>query len=50
MKQVKDMTGWEIREELREFDKPRLAQEGRNRDKFLIELEPKGYPNWRVAE
>jgi len=42
MKQLKDMTGWEIREELRELNKPRLAQEKRNRDNFLTALAPKG--------
>jgi len=42
--QPKDMTGWEIREELRESAKPRLAQENKNRDAFLRALAPKGYP------
>ena len=43
MKEVKDMTGYEIREELRELSKPRLAQEKQNRDSFLRTLAPKGY-------
>lgn len=44
MKEVKDMTGYEVREELRELSKPRLAQEKQNREDFLKALAPKGYP------
>lgn len=40
MKEVKDMTGYEVREELREFAKPRLAQEKKNREAFLRALRP----------
>lgn len=45
MKQVKDMTGYEIREELRKLAKPRLTQEKQNKDDFLRALAPRGYLN-----
>ena len=42
MKDVKDMTGWEIREALRALAKPQLAQEKQNKDNFLKALAPQG--------